>query len=63
MLLDALMARYIAGDSLSSAGEPLLLPTQILTKSNIGQASLTSAGNYQGVSNYVQQFYTLWKLP
>jgi ribose transport system substrate-binding protein len=57
-----MMARYFAGDSLSSAGEPLLLPTQILTKSNIGQASLTSAGNYQGVSNYVQQFYTLWKL-
>jgi ribose transport system substrate-binding protein len=58
-----MMARYFAGDSLSSAGEPLLLPTQILTKSNIGQASLTSAGNYQGVSNYVQQFSTLWKLP
>jgi ribose transport system substrate-binding protein len=57
-----MMARYFAGDSLSPAGEPLLLPTQILTKSNIGQASLTSAGNYQGVSNYVQQFDELWKL-
>jgi ribose transport system substrate-binding protein len=58
-----MMARYFVGDSLSPAGEPLLLPTQILTKSNIGQAPLTSAGNYQGVSNYVQQFYKLWKLP
>ncbi len=58
-----MMARYFAGDSLSPAGAPQLLPTQILTKSNIGQASLTSAGNYLGVSNYVQQFDKLWKLP
>lgn len=38
------------------------MPTQILTPSNIGQAVLTPKGDYQGVSDYVQQFKSLWQV-
>jgi len=53
-------ARYFAGVSLDPGGDALVLPTQLLTKDNIGAASLDSSGYYQGIADYQSQFLKLW---
>jgi ribose transport system substrate-binding protein len=51
-------ARYFVGDDLTPANEALL-PTQILTPDNIGDA-LFEKGIYVGVPNYKNEFKKLW---
>jgi ribose transport system substrate-binding protein len=54
-----MLARYFDGDSLAAANSALL-PTQLLTPGNIGQAKFDSGGYYVGVTDYQAQFKKLW---
>jgi ABC-type sugar transport system substrate-binding protein len=38
------------------------LPTQIMTKDNVGSAPLDAEGYYVGIPDYVQKFSSLWKV-
>jgi hypothetical protein len=37
-----------------------LLPTQLLTPGNVGQAKFDNGGYYVGVTDYQAQFKNLW---
>jgi ribose transport system substrate-binding protein len=54
-----MLARQFVGDSLAPANSALL-PTQLLTPGNIGQAKFDSGGYYVGVADYQAQFKNLW---
>jgi len=54
-----MLARQFVGDSLAPANSALL-PTQLLTPGNIGQAKFDSGGFYVGVTGYQAQFKKLW---
>ncbi|MGD0704446.1 MAG: substrate-binding domain-containing protein [Trebonia sp.] len=54
-----MLARQSVGDSLAPANSALL-PTQLLTPGNIGQAKFDSGGYYVGVTDYQAQFEKLW---
>lgn len=54
-----MLARQFVGDSLAPANSALL-PTQLLTPGNIGQAKFDSGGFYVGVTDYQAQFKKLW---
>ena len=54
-----MLARQFVGDSLAPANSALL-PTQLLTPANIGQAKFDSGGYYVGVADYQAQFEKLW---
>jgi ribose transport system substrate-binding protein len=54
-----MLARQFVGDSLAPANSALL-PTQLLTPDNIGQAKFDSGGYYVGVTGYQAQFEKLW---
>lgn len=54
-----MLARQFVGDSLAPANSALL-PTQLLTPGNIGQAKFDSGGYYVGVTDYQAQFKKLW---
>ena len=56
-----MLARQFVGDSLAPANSALL-PTQLLTPGNIGQAKFDSGGIYVGVTDYQAQFKSLWHI-
>jgi ribose transport system substrate-binding protein len=53
------MARFANGDDLASATTSPL-PTQVVTKENIGSILTDKAGFYIGVADYADQFKKLW---
>jgi ribose transport system substrate-binding protein len=53
-----MLARQFVGDSLAPANSELL-PTQLLTPGNIGQAKFDGGGYYVGVTDYQAQFEKL----
>ena len=54
-----MLARQSVGDSLAPANSALL-PTQLLTPGNVGQAKFDIGGYYVGVTDYQAQFKKLW---
>ena len=54
-------ARYFNGESLDIATKTLL-PTQLITKANVGSVALDADGYYVGVADYEKQFKALWKV-
>jgi ribose transport system substrate-binding protein len=54
-----MLARQFVGDSLAPANSELL-PTQLLTPGNIGQAKFDGGGYYVGVTDYQAQFEKIW---
>jgi len=54
-------ARYFNGESLAPAMKALL-PTQLITKDNVGTVSLDPQGYYVGVPDYQTAFKALWKV-
>ncbi len=55
-------ARFANGDDLAPASESPL-PTQVVTKENIGGIVSDKSGNYIGVADYADQFKKLWLIP
>jgi hypothetical protein len=49
-------ARVMGGEALAEG----LLPSQLLTVANAGEAVLDESGNYIGIADYKQQFSALW---
>src|SRR4051812_21578042 len=56
------MARFVNGDDLAPASAAPL-PTQVVTKENVGSILTDSAGYYIGVTDYADQFKKLWLAP
>lgn len=55
-------ARYFNNEPLDPGGDRLILPTQIITKDNVGSIVVDNTGYYVGVKDYQSQFKTLWGL-
>lgn len=55
------LARLLNKDPLDGT-DSAPLPTEVLTKDNIGGAKLDSNGNYVGIANYQAAFAKLWHL-
>jgi ribose transport system substrate-binding protein len=55
------LARLLNKDPLDGT-DSAPLPTEVLTKDNIGSAALDSNGNYVGIANYQAAFSALWHL-
>ncbi len=55
-------ARYLTGDQLAPASTSPL-PTQVITKDNIGSIVTDQSGYYVGLQDYADQFKKLWLVP
>lgn len=55
-------ARYFNKEALTPGGDALILPTQIITKDNVGSIVVDDTGYYVGVKDYQSQFKKLWAL-
>jgi ribose transport system substrate-binding protein len=56
------MARAVNGDDMGPANETPL-PSQVITKENVGSILTDSGGYYIGVQDYADQFKKLWLAP
>lgn len=52
------MARHFNGDPIASTP----LPTQVITRANVGSIVLDTKGDYVGVADYKAQFMKLWQV-